>query len=392
MALECTKDHQPKDPVPYLTASGGWKGIATRLGTPRRGASSRPPRGVAGRGISRSRRSQIIFLFVLSSGAAQPLPRTTAMPDATVTTAKKRGPNTPEGKARSAMNAVKHGLRARDFALLPEEDPEEWRQHVLDLSRATGRSTPPRRSWSTRSPPRCGRRSAPTASRPRCSPTSRRAARPLSRQRPAGAGPRGGAHHGAPLPGQRRHGHPPRPARLPRAPQGQAAGLILTARTREPERERHERNSRASTNEPGHPVPRSDLGGPSERKPDRHQRTDATNRTNEFRAGTNEPKRRTARSGGRVEQIAAERGEAVPVDRDHGHAVADRDRGDLAVEGRRQVAAALAVAGEARPDAGGLGVERQDAPGEQRRELAMARLGWSDAPGGAPVTAAAPGC
>ena len=46
---------------------------------------------------------------------------------------KKRGPNTPEGKARSAMNAVKHGLRAREFCLLPEEDPEEWRQHVLDL-------------------------------------------------------------------------------------------------------------------------------------------------------------------------------------------------------------------------------------------------------------------
>ena len=46
---------------------------------------------------------------------------------------KKLGPNTPEGKARSAMNAVKHGLRAREFCLLPEEDPEEWRQHVHDL-------------------------------------------------------------------------------------------------------------------------------------------------------------------------------------------------------------------------------------------------------------------
>ena len=46
---------------------------------------------------------------------------------------KKRGPNTPEGKARSAMNAVKHGLRAREFCLLPEEDPEEWTRHLLDL-------------------------------------------------------------------------------------------------------------------------------------------------------------------------------------------------------------------------------------------------------------------
>ena len=55
------------------------------------------------------------------------------MPDAAVTTPKKRGPNTPEGKARIRMNALRHGLRARDFVLLPEEDPQEWRQHVLDL-------------------------------------------------------------------------------------------------------------------------------------------------------------------------------------------------------------------------------------------------------------------
>ena len=54
------------------------------------------------------------------------------MPDA-ATTPKKRGPNTPEGKARSSRNALKHGLRARDFVLLPEEDPQEWSQHVQDL-------------------------------------------------------------------------------------------------------------------------------------------------------------------------------------------------------------------------------------------------------------------
>ncbi len=59
------------------------------------------------------------------------------MPDA-ATTPKKRGPNTPEGKARSSRNALKHGLRARDFVLLPEEDPQEWTQHVLDLEEGYG--------------------------------------------------------------------------------------------------------------------------------------------------------------------------------------------------------------------------------------------------------------
>lgn len=37
-----------------------------------------------------------------------------------------RGPATPEGRARSALNAVRHGLRARRFLLLPEEDPAEF--------------------------------------------------------------------------------------------------------------------------------------------------------------------------------------------------------------------------------------------------------------------------
>ena len=39
------------------------------------------------------------------------------------------GPTSAAGKARSALNSVRHGLTGRSFFLLPDEDPEEFRAH-----------------------------------------------------------------------------------------------------------------------------------------------------------------------------------------------------------------------------------------------------------------------
>ena len=40
--------------------------------------------------------------------------------------AKSRGPKTPDGKARAAQNALKHGLRAQKYLVLPDEDAAEF--------------------------------------------------------------------------------------------------------------------------------------------------------------------------------------------------------------------------------------------------------------------------
>jgi hypothetical protein len=40
--------------------------------------------------------------------------------------ARSRGPKTEEGKARSAQNALKHGLRAQKYVVLPEEDAAQF--------------------------------------------------------------------------------------------------------------------------------------------------------------------------------------------------------------------------------------------------------------------------
>jgi hypothetical protein len=42
------------------------------------------------------------------------------------------GPRTEEGKARSALNAIKHGLTAAS-ALLPSEDPAAYQRHLQDF-------------------------------------------------------------------------------------------------------------------------------------------------------------------------------------------------------------------------------------------------------------------
>ena len=145
---------------------------------------------------------------------------------------KKRGPNTPEGKARSAMNALKHGLRARSFGLLPEESQAEWAEHLGDL-RASYR---PQDAAEEKLVTAHGRRHV--AGDPRrpdpgrdAWPRSRPRPRPQPRHRPAGPAPRRGAGHRAPLPDRRRHGDPAGPARVPRPPQGGQGRAGATRRT-----------------------------------------------------------------------------------------------------------------------------------------------------------------
>jgi hypothetical protein len=54
-------------------------------------------------------------------------------PDAVACPAGKRGPKTAAGKARSARNALKHGLRAAKYPVLPDESPAEFAAHEAAL-------------------------------------------------------------------------------------------------------------------------------------------------------------------------------------------------------------------------------------------------------------------
>jgi hypothetical protein len=58
-------------------------------------------------------------------GAAVPVPSARAEASRK-NGARSRGPKTGEGKARSAQNALKHGLRAQKYVVLPEEDAGEF--------------------------------------------------------------------------------------------------------------------------------------------------------------------------------------------------------------------------------------------------------------------------
>ena len=48
--------------------------------------------------------------------------------------ARGKGPGSPAGRRRSALNALKHGLSARTAVLLPDEDPVEFAAFEAALS------------------------------------------------------------------------------------------------------------------------------------------------------------------------------------------------------------------------------------------------------------------
>ena len=64
--------------------------------------------------------------------------------------ARSRGPITPEGKARSRLNALAHGLRAEVLPLLPGEDAAAFEALFAEVTAAFGAHDPLRRQLALR--------------------------------------------------------------------------------------------------------------------------------------------------------------------------------------------------------------------------------------------------
>ncbi len=86
---------------------------------------------------------------------------------------KSTGPRTNSGKARTAKNALKHGLLAQD-AVLPGEDPADFDQQLVALEELTCLLTSPKiaskKKSSVKSPTPCGDCNVSPASKPLSSP------------------------------------------------------------------------------------------------------------------------------------------------------------------------------------------------------------------------------
>ena len=187
----------------------------------------------------------IIFLFVLSSPAAapptghQPCPsHHPARPqEARPQHARGQGPLRHERRqARPACPRVLPPARGGPGGMAPAHPRPEGR--LPAGRRLRGEAGHRHRRRDVEGDPRRPLRGRGAHRHPAAPP------RPLARRRPPGARARGLAHHVHPLFDRRRHRHPPRPARLPRASQGEADrpdpdGAPEHGRTRA--RKRHER-------------------------------------------------------------------------------------------------------------------------------------------------------
>ena len=84
---------------------------------------------------------------------------------------KSTSPRTPEGKARSSKNALKHGLLARD-AVMADEDPADTTGNSKSSKKTSSPRMPSNSSSSSRSPTLVGACAVSPASRPASPPTS----------------------------------------------------------------------------------------------------------------------------------------------------------------------------------------------------------------------------